>query len=227
MAETRTTRLTYADLERMFPEDHVRRELVGGELYVSPSADVDHQEVSLRLGSLLLAWAQRAGGRALLPVDVEFAAGELRQPDLTAFLPGRLPADTRRPVRVVPDLAVEITSPSNRRDDFTWRKDTFERFGVPEYWLVTCSPGGCSSSASTTTDATAIRRPSSTGDGSCRRRCPGSRRRWRTSSLRRHRADPRPVVLSAPGAGGAARPVSPGAGPGSHGTRAPAWRGRC
>ena len=45
-----TTGLTYADLERMFPEvDNVRRELIDGELIVATSPSVRHQRVVRRL----------------------------------------------------------------------------------------------------------------------------------------------------------------------------------
>ncbi len=36
----------------------------------------------------------------------------------------------------VPDLAVEITSPSTERRDLTTKLRTYQEVGVPWYWLV-------------------------------------------------------------------------------------------
>ena len=40
------------------------------------------------------------------------------------------------PDQATPDLIVEILSPSTRRLDRKIKRRLFERFGVPEYWIV-------------------------------------------------------------------------------------------
>ena len=35
-----------------------------------------------------------------------------------------------------PDLVIEILSPSTAKNDFTVKKDAYERNGVKEYWIV-------------------------------------------------------------------------------------------
>lgn len=39
-------------------------------------------------------------------------------------------------LRVAPDLAIEILSPSSRRTDEVAKRKLFERVGVREYWIV-------------------------------------------------------------------------------------------
>ena len=48
----RTTGLTYADLE-LLPDDNIRREIIDGELVVSPSPNLRHQRLVGRLGIVL------------------------------------------------------------------------------------------------------------------------------------------------------------------------------
>ncbi|CAN5894652.1 hypothetical protein BH23ACT8_BH23ACT8_22420 [soil metagenome] len=60
-ATTATTGLAWDDLQR-FPEDHVRREIIGGVLHVSPAPTCRHQRVVLLLGALLLEYDREHGG---------------------------------------------------------------------------------------------------------------------------------------------------------------------
>lgn len=57
-----TARLTYDDLVAMFPdEDGVRRELINGELFVTPSPFISHQRL---VGRLMLSLGNHLGAHA-------------------------------------------------------------------------------------------------------------------------------------------------------------------
>jgi Uma2 family endonuclease len=136
MGTDRATGLTYDDLLLM-PETNRFQELVDGELVVSPSPEVAHQTAVVALMAGLAAYARDRGGLALVgPMDVLVEPSTVVQPDLLYLRPERVDADVRRPIRVPPDLVVEVLSPSNRAHDLVRKRGIYERFGVPELWFV-------------------------------------------------------------------------------------------
>jgi Uma2 family endonuclease len=70
----------------------------------------------------------------------EFASGDTLCPDASVVLhetwASGLPPSAEGVLRVVPDLVVEVLSPSSARRDRGPKRDVYERNGVPEYWLV-------------------------------------------------------------------------------------------
>jgi len=129
------TELTYADLAS-FPDDGRRRELIHGELIVSPSPRLRHQDL---VGRLYLAFGNyleaRGGGKVyLVPADVVLSDINVVEPDLLFVADDRLDILTELNVRGVPSLVIEVVSDS--RMDRVRKRDLYEQFGVPEYWIV-------------------------------------------------------------------------------------------
>jgi Uma2 family endonuclease len=135
--QPKTSGLTYDDLQR-FPDDLFRREIIDGELLVTPAPGRRHQRAVAELISLLLRYAKEHGGEALpAPVDVRFSDVDVVEPDLVFVRADRVASLGDEPfIRVPPDLAVEVSSASTRRDDLTRKKALYERYGVAEYWFV-------------------------------------------------------------------------------------------
>lgn len=135
-AETATRLLTYEDL-RATPDDGRRYEIVAGRLVVSASPILKHQKVSLRLTDLLYD-LEKAGLGELFeaPTDVELAPHEIVVPDLVFVLAHRRHILGREKIEGVPDLIVEIRSPSTAAMDEGEKRELYARSGVPEYWLV-------------------------------------------------------------------------------------------
>ena len=138
MSVPTATGLDYDDLADLPQDDHLRRELIDGELYVSPAPIVRHQRAVLRIAAALLAHVDRHGGLVLpAPIDVVFAEDTAVQPDVVCLSAERaeeLSAD--RFIDVVPDLLVEVSSPATRRLDLIKKRNLYERERVPEYWFV-------------------------------------------------------------------------------------------
>lgn len=130
--------LTYDDLFDM-PEDGMRREVIGGELFANPAPRRDHQDVSVRLTWILLQFLRREelGWMYTHPVDLYVGPNDVVQPDLIVIREERL--DIYRPEGMVvepPDIVIEIISPSSQRTDLVAKMALYARFGVTEYWIV-------------------------------------------------------------------------------------------
>ncbi len=97
-----------------------------------------HQVLHGRLFGALDGWVQAAEGRGLvvLPLDVRLDDRNVYAPDLLWYQAARVPAFDARAPYPVPDLAVEIRSPSTWRYDVGTKKRVYERESLPELWLV-------------------------------------------------------------------------------------------
>ena len=135
-----TARLTYDDLVAMFPdEDGVQRELIDGELFVTPSPFIPHQRLvrrlALSLGSHLEAHPDQ-GEVFTAPLDVILTPHDVVEPDLLVVLRDQQAILTEKHVRGAPGIVIEILSPGTRKRDLTLKRQLFDREGVREYWIV-------------------------------------------------------------------------------------------
>ena len=73
------------------------------------------------------------------PLDIVFSEYNVLQPDLIYYAPERsalLTPDQWGPVRIPPDLAIEILSPSTEARDRGRKQAIYASYHVPEYWIV-------------------------------------------------------------------------------------------
>ena len=136
MATPTLQRWTYARAEAELPPD-ARREIIGGELIMSPTPIPAHQECVTRLLFVLRPYvtARRLGHVLPAPLDVVLADDEVVQPEVIYVSKQNRIIGPKR-VAGVPDLLVEVISPGSVRRDRVDKKALYERCGVGEYWLV-------------------------------------------------------------------------------------------
>ena len=120
------------------PEDEPG-ELVDGYLQEEEMPGLLHEIVVAWLLHTLRSWvAPRAG--LVFGSEAKFgvSARRGRKPDLTMYLPGHPPLPRYGAVRVPPDVAVEIVTPTPRdvRRDRVEKVDDYAAFGVRYYWIV-------------------------------------------------------------------------------------------
>ena len=133
----RTRRDWTVEALRALPDDHHRYEVVDGELLVSQSPSLVHQDAVGELFVLLHAHARRHGLHCVVaPAEIVYSATRAVQPDVLVFplfngqRPERL-EDVRHLV-----LAVEVVSPSSIRADRYTKRRLYQDEGVEEYWVV-------------------------------------------------------------------------------------------
>jgi Uma2 family endonuclease len=131
---------TYADL-LVLPE-HMRAEIVAGEILVQPSPSPEHQSTIAEIYAEVRGPFQRGkggpGGWWLIPdVDVEFGPHDVCRPDLSGWRRERVPSFPKeRPVRARPDFICEGLSPRTAVRDHGDKRALYSRSAVPWYWLV-------------------------------------------------------------------------------------------
>lgn len=130
--------LDYGDLQRLREERSERLEVIDGELFVTPSPSRLHQLVSKRLSHIFQQMIDDAGigDFYYAPLDVQLGPRDVVQPDLVVVLKGHFAVFTEAAIAGIPDLAVEIVSPTTGRTDRVIKRDRYARFRVPEYWLI-------------------------------------------------------------------------------------------
>jgi Uma2 family endonuclease len=130
------TGLTYDDL-LAFPDDHLRREIIDGELFVTAAPNLRHQHAVVVLSARFLAYVEERRGEVFpAPTDVFFAEDTVVEPDVVVVRADHLDRLEERFVRSAPDLVVEVSSPTTRRLDLIRKRALYEREAVPEYWFV-------------------------------------------------------------------------------------------
>lgn len=133
---------TYEDYLRL-PDDDNRYEVIRGHLYVTAAPVIGHQWVVSRLYRALGNYGLETGFGDVLgaPIDILLPDGIATpvQPDVVFFRAGNLPGFEDKNFQGVPDLVIEVESPTTRKRDRTVKLDAYRDAGVPEYWRVEIS----------------------------------------------------------------------------------------
>ena len=112
-------------------------ELSEGRLVIHDMPTMEHQDIVHALVRKFDQWiAEHARGRVYFaPVPIRLWPGKFREPDVFLYLEGAstLAGAAYAPI---PDLVVEVLSPSTRRTDAGDKFDEYALAGIREYWQV-------------------------------------------------------------------------------------------
>lgn len=132
-----STKLDYSHYV-CFPNDGRRHEIIDGEHYVNPAPSTYHQTISRRIQFELYAKIelQQLGQVYNAPVDLQLGNHDIVQPDIVVVLAEHQQIITPTKIKGIPDLIIEILSPSTIENDQVLKRRVYEAAGVPEYWIV-------------------------------------------------------------------------------------------
>jgi Uma2 family endonuclease len=127
--------------DEMFDEltdEDTKAELLDGVMIVHSPASMRHDMVGNFLRALMGSYAEEKDLGAIYGPDciTRLAKGRRFAPDLFFLAASRIPQPTPQEYYGVPDLIVEVLSPSNRDYDLGEKRSTYREAGVPEIWLV-------------------------------------------------------------------------------------------
>jgi Uma2 family endonuclease len=113
-------------------------ELIVGEAVIVPPIGGPASSVQGELYLALRRWQEDIDdkGLCLQDVFVAFPAGSRPAPDISYWSAKRRPPLERGAVQSVPDLIIEVLSPSTRANDEGVKRELYMRSGVRELWLA-------------------------------------------------------------------------------------------
>ena len=117
-------------------------ELLNGRIVVSPPAGWPHGRIGARVARVLDQHVERHRfGQALdSSTGFDLPSGDTLEPDASIVTTARWnaapPPVLGQFLKVVPDLVVEILSPSTRSRDLKEKKDVYAKNGVEECWII-------------------------------------------------------------------------------------------
>lgn len=132
-----TVKITYEQFQKI-PYDGLGHHLVNGEHIVTPAPSTLHQEISTIIFKHLVNYIdkKKLGKIFTAPTDVKFSSYDGYQPDLIYISNDQIEIITENFIAGPPRLIIEITSKDSAKDDYGWKKDLAERYGVEEYWII-------------------------------------------------------------------------------------------
>jgi len=113
-------------------------QLINGELIMSPSPNGIHQKLIGRIYSLILAQCDKMeiGEVFIAPSDVYLDNKNVVQPDIYFVAAANLSIVTNAGADAVPDMIIELLSPSNAHYNLLAKLQLYEKYGVKEYFIV-------------------------------------------------------------------------------------------
>ena len=130
---------TYDDYARWDLKPEERMELIDGEVYMMASPSWEHQDAQANLIGLFWQYLKGKDCKvfaAPLDIRLEHDKGDktVVQPDIVIICDkNKL---TKPAIKGVPDLIVEILSPSSRSYDTVRKFNKYLQAGVKEYWIL-------------------------------------------------------------------------------------------
>ena len=130
---------TIMEVFKSLPEGTLA-ELIDNVIYMSPTPVTNHQKVLQTIFRRLSEQIEDLDRGHVIVASFDIYLDETSnavEPDIVVILKtNKNQPEPKGHFHGVPDLVVEVLSPSNREHDLVKKKNLYEKFGVREYWIV-------------------------------------------------------------------------------------------
>lgn len=132
--------ITFEEFEELRKESDQQLEYIDGVVYMSPSPNTKHQRISMKISAFLFHLLDGKDCEVLAaPYDIELVDEESDEkkiiiPDLSIICDHS--GFTEQKYIGVPELIIEIVSPSNQSHDLIFKTNLYQKFHVKEYWII-------------------------------------------------------------------------------------------
>lgn len=134
------TKVSVSEFSKMLfdDDDNYYYELINGEMIRKSAPTPMHQRISRKVMIILDRFIneKKIGEIFQSPVDVYLDEYNKPQPDLVFISVSKKAIITNDGIIGVPDLIIEIISPTSVIRDRVEKKNLYERMGVKEFWLI-------------------------------------------------------------------------------------------
>lgn len=120
------------------PEQESPTELIDGEVIVTFTPTYEHNQIMLRLVVELTPGvrARNLGAWSMAPLALFLSTYNVYQPDAMFFVTGSIPARRKLPIMEIPEIVVEVLSPTSRSRDWVRKRSAYAERGISEYWII-------------------------------------------------------------------------------------------
>jgi len=120
------------------PEGPPYYQLIEGDLYMSPSPNLFHQDIAGNIYYLIRSYLskRRVGTVHIAPSDVQLSELNVYEPDVYFVANSRKAILTRQGAEGAPNLVVEVLSPRTAKLDKGAKRVVYARAEVEELWIV-------------------------------------------------------------------------------------------
>jgi Uma2 family endonuclease len=131
----------YEVTEEMFDElvdEDTKAELIDGVMIVHSPASMEHDNIGGFIRGLMSFYSDAKDLGVVLGPDslIHLAPGRKCAPDVFFIRQERVPMPLPKEFEGVPELVVEVLSPSNRRYDLRDKRLIYHEAGVEEVWFI-------------------------------------------------------------------------------------------
>ncbi len=128
---------TFEDFCALVREDQ-KADLINGVIYMASPENTDANELIGWLFTLMNLYVRRKklGQMYVSRVALRLADKHGPEPDITFVRTEHLPRVKRGGIEGPADLAVEMVSPDSVERDYYLKRELYEQYGIPEYWII-------------------------------------------------------------------------------------------